>query len=205
MKSRSVPRGYRITYSVDSEKMIAWDLEMTNIIMFLRKHNFKTDGVQRETEYGLIFGLGLQTAREWMEKEGHASKTQMLSKRVNDVKAWDIEKDTAVELYERVGLDRYVEILEEDGIHNWYEYLEDYKLKPQPEKKWSEITKDWLEEYLSDGLEHDIVAIKEALITDGILDDTDSQTIARGWNKIKVLASREGVSKGERGKWQLVG
>jgi plasmid stabilization system protein ParE len=77
-------------------------------------------------------------------------------------------------------------------------FLENYRLTI-PARPWAEMALDWLNGLLTDnGLEMPTDQIRSQAIAERIIDDS-----AADWDKLRQLASRNGLTGGRHGHWSL--
>lgn len=104
--------------------------------------------------------------------------------------------DNLGRMYETLGLDRFVEICEDNDI-DWRAFLEQsYTLTAATESTWTEKARRWLDLHLSDG---DIYS------TDDVHDSAEEEGVVqtdKDWSKLRTIAAREGyASNAPRGYW----
>jgi len=102
-----------------------------------------------------------------------------------------------IEIYETLGLDEFIEVCKARNI-DWKKVLsEDFTFQGATKLSWAEEARRWLDIQLMDHEPHTTASIREAAEEDGIVSGEED------WNKMRVIASREGLSSAAgHGKWR---
>ena len=104
--------------------------------------------------------------------------------------------DLLIEVYENVGLDEFVVACEEYGI-DWESVLVGRFTFHTTSETWTAKARRCLASYLQDREQHTVDSIRSRATEDGLIEKE------MDWNKLKVLAHREGYSSaGDYGKWK---
>lgn len=126
----------------------------------------------------------------------------IISDMLNDQRKKQMQINQLIDLYESIGLDPFVEACEQYGI-DWESVLLDkFTFGTNAPLSWAEIAKRTLDVWFQDGKAIKTSDVKQRAIEEGLLEG-DEDHIAMGWNKLKVLAHRQGFSgAAAHGHWK---
>jgi len=197
------PRRYYIYLKFDTNDVASFEQRLTAVLNYLSMTAAIPPMSEDANDIGLIFSRGIQAIEAEMG-DRVASPDVVVDKALRSARAKDSRKNKLAELYEREGLDRFVEFCQENEIEDWQQVLEEYTIAgEEQEQTWTEKSRRWLGELLSDGEPRPTQGIKMAGIMSGVIDGSSPDTIERDWGKLSVVAHREGyTSMTRRGEWQ---
>jgi len=198
------PRRYSVYLKFESGDVSLFVERLSAVLNHLTKSGASSQIAHTANDMGMIFERGVLALEQEMSELGIICPDAKIDKALRSARTVDSRKHKLVELYDRLGLDSFVEFCEANGITDWQAVLEEYSLTTDDqEMTWTELSRRWLKGLLSDGTPRPTHGVKMAAIMSGVIDGSSPESIERDWRKLSVLAHREGyTSMTSRGEWK---
>jgi hypothetical protein len=142
-----------------------------------------------------LLDLGLSAMEEKLKSEGKKVRNHALSQELERERASSEEKRLLARLYEKKGLDNFVEYCKQEGIE-WEPFLMEYDLERATSSTRSQRIRRFLDISFRDVSERSASELKEIAERDGIINCDED------WNLMKVVAHNDGYTTGTPGKWR---